>query len=114
MYQHARIRSIFRRAGLTPNPSDRILVEAKEERALVLALLAFEGVVRDVAAHLEPHRMCTYLYELASTFSSFYERCPVLKSEGATRASRLALCDLTARVLAQGLSLLGIEAPDQM
>jgi arginyl-tRNA synthetase len=114
MYQHARIRSIFRRAGLTPNPNERIVVEAKEERALVLALLAFEGVVRDVAAHLEPHRMCTYLYELASTFSSFYERCPVLKSEGATRASRLALCDLTARVLAQGLSLLGIEAPEQM
>ena len=61
-----------------------------------------------------PHRICTFLYDVASAFTSFYEGCPVLKAEGATRASRLALCDVTARTLALGLDLLGISAPDQM
>jgi arginyl-tRNA synthetase len=59
--------------------------------------------------------LCTYLYELASEFSSFYEQCPVLKAESdQVRLSRLALCDFTARVMQQGLDLLGIEAPEQM
>ena len=61
-----------------------------------------------------PNLLANYLYELASTFHGFFETCPVLQSEGATRASRLALCDATARVLKQGLGLLGIEAPERM
>ena len=62
-----------------------------------------------------PHRLCTYLYELAAAFTTFYEHCPVLRADDqAQRDSRLALCDLTARVLAHGLGLLGIEAPEQM
>jgi len=61
-----------------------------------------------------PNLLANYLYELASTFHSFFEACPVLKSEGDLRASRFALCDLTARVLKQGLALLGIEAPERM
>ena len=61
-----------------------------------------------------PNTLANYLYELASTFHSFFEACPVLKSEAAVRASRLALCDVTARVLKQGLALLGIEAPEKM
>ncbi|MDO9174630.1 MAG: DALR anticodon-binding domain-containing protein, partial [Actinomycetota bacterium] len=62
-----------------------------------------------------PHRLCTYLFDLAQTFTAFFEACPVLK-EGheATRDSRLALCDLTARTLEQGLALLGIDAPERM
>jgi len=72
-------------------------------------------VLRDVAESLCPHKLCGYLYELATSFSAFYENCPVLKAESAElRASRLALCDLTARVLCRGLGLLGIEAPPRM
>ena len=59
--------------------------------------------------------MCGYLYDLATAFTAFFENCPVLKApDDATRASRLALCELTARVLAQGLDLLGIAAPERM
>ena len=69
-----------------------------------------EGVARD----LKPHQLCTYLYDLATKFSAFYENCPVLQSEEPTRSSRLALCDLTARTMETGLDLLGIEHPEQM
>ena len=71
-------------------------------------------VVDLVSRELKPHHLCTYLYELAARFSAFYENCPVIQSEEPTRASRLALCDLTARTMALGLDLLGIEHPDQM
>ena len=86
-----------------------------QERALGLQLLQFDTVVHDTLDKFSPHRLCTYLFDLAQAFTAFYEACPVLK-EGyeATRDSRLALCDLTARVLQQGLALLGIEAPERM
>jgi arginyl-tRNA synthetase len=58
--------------------------------------------------------MCTYLFDLAQSFTSFYEACPVLKAEPSTRAFRLRLCEQTARVLAKGLGVLGIEAPERM
>ena len=67
-----------------------------------------------VARELKPHHLATYLYGLATRFSAFYENCPVLSSEEPTRSSRLRLSDLTARTLAQGLDLLGIEHPEQM
>jgi arginyl-tRNA synthetase len=70
--------------------------------------------VHDTIDKLGPHRLCTYLFELASLFTGFYEACPVLKADEPTRSQRLALCDLTARVLAQGLALLGIDAPEEM
>jgi len=116
-YAHARICSIFRRAAL-----DRSLVRGvvpslhePQERALALALLQFDSAVHDAVDKFSPHRLCTYLFDLAQTFTSFYEACPVLKDgHEATRESRLALCDLTARTLEQGLSLLGIEAPERM
>jgi arginyl-tRNA synthetase len=114
-YAHARIRSIFRKAGHEPrDATGPIAVEAPAERELAIALLEFEGLVRDVEQSLEFHRLCGYLYGLASAFSTFYEHCPVLRSEGGTRTSRLALCALTAGVLALGLDLLGITAPDRM
>ncbi|HEV8569425.1 MAG TPA: arginine--tRNA ligase [Actinoplanes sp.] len=114
-YAHARIRSIFRRGEVAaPTGLAAVTVSESAERALAIELLAFEGVIAAVAESLEFHRLAVYLYGLATVFTAFYETCPVLRAEGDTRASRLALCDLTARVLARGLNLLGIAAPDRM
>jgi arginyl-tRNA synthetase len=77
-------------------------------------LLNFDLVLAAVAEDHRPNYLCNFLYELAGFFTSFYENCPVLKSEPAQRASRLRLCDLTARVLKQGLAVLGIEVLEQM
>jgi len=113
-YAHARIRSIFRRAeGDAKN--GRISILAGEEKRLALCLLTFPTVVRDVSDSLLPHKLCGYLFDLATEFSTFYERCPVLRAETAEqRASRLQLCELSARVLEAGLMLLGIDAPQRM
>jgi arginyl-tRNA synthetase len=113
-YAYARIRSIFRKAGVDSAPAAAVALAAPQERSLALALLGFEGVVDAVARTLEPHRLCTYLYEVATTFSTFYEACPVLQADAATRDGRLILCDVTARTLATGLDLLGIETIDRM
>lgn len=113
-YATARIRSILARAGVA-NPAGPIVVQEPAERALALRLLDFGSVVVGVGETLEPHRLCSYLSDLAQTFSTFYEHCPVLKAEEETvRESRLALAHLTRSVLVQGLLLLGITAPDQM
>ena len=81
----------------------------------MLALLGFGDVVAGVGATLEPHRLCTYLFDLAQTFTTFYDRCPVLKAPAEeVRASRLRLCGVTLAVLEQGLALLGITAPERM
>jgi arginyl-tRNA synthetase len=114
-YAHARIRSIFRRAEVPPPPSGtRPSLTEPQERALALQLLGFSAAVEDAAEAYSPAKLCAYLFDLASTFTGFYEACRVLVDDEAVRTSRLALCDLTARVLALGLSLLGIEAPQQM
>ncbi|MER7419066.1 arginine--tRNA ligase [Micromonospora peucetia] len=114
-YARARILSIFRRGNVAPAKDlAAIRVSEHAERALAIELLAFEGVIADVAESLEFHRLATYLYGLATTFTSFYEKCPVLRAEDGERDNRLALCDLTARVLERGLGLLGIGAPDRM
>jgi arginyl-tRNA synthetase len=114
-YAHARIRSIFRRGEVgPPEPGTRPGVSEPQERALALQLLEFASAVDATAEAYSPAKLCTYLFALATTFTTFYEACRVLVDDEETRTSRLALCDLTARVLAQGLSLLGMEAPDQM
>jgi arginyl-tRNA synthetase len=123
-YAHARIRSILRKAssGDTQPRSgaDEITDEmgademVAEERGLVLQLLQFDAAVHDALDKYSPHRLCTYLFELAQSFTSFYEACPVLKADQRTRAFRIILCEQTARVLATGLGLLGIEAPERM
>jgi arginyl-tRNA synthetase len=117
-YAHARIRSIFRRGeiddlgALAAHPP---LVREPAERALALHLLGFERSVRQTAELLEPHRLAGYLFDLASLFTTFYDACPVLRADDReVRRSRLLLCDLTARTLALGLGLLGIEAPERM
>jgi len=92
-----------------------VLVTEPAERALVLQLLALEGVVQSTADTLQPHRLTTYLFELASAFTTFFDQCPVLRADTAEqRASRLVLTDLTGRTLRTGLGLLGIEAPERM
>jgi len=117
-YAHARIRSIFRRVDAAADgawPGAPVLLGEPAERALVLALLGFPDAVAATTEGWAPSRLCAYLYDLASAFTTFYENCPVLKAPtDEARRSRLRLSDLTARVLAQGLSLLGITAPDQM
>ncbi|HEX6135971.1 MAG TPA: arginine--tRNA ligase [Longimicrobiales bacterium] len=114
-YAHARISSITRRSD-TPPPRalDAVALGHAAERDLALELLGFHGVLDDAAASLEFHRLAAYLYGLATRFSSFYEQCPVLRADAGTRASRLVLCDVTARTLALGLGLLGIDVPEQM
>ena len=116
-YAHARIQSVFRR-GESTRPTSRAprssLVDPAEHR-LALRLGEFEGVLHKAAEGVELHRICGYLFDLATAFTAFYEHCPVLRAEDdKTRASRLVLCDVTARVLATGLSLLGIAAPPRM
>jgi arginyl-tRNA synthetase len=114
-YAHARIQSIFRRGGITPLRDGRpLMITEAAERALAIELLTFPDVVATVADTCEFHRLAGYLYGLSTTFTSFYERCPVLKADEPVRSSRLALCDITAQVLAVGLNLLGIAAPDRM
>jgi arginyl-tRNA synthetase len=114
-YATARIRSIFARGGLDPATAEGpIVLGATAERALALRLLGFGRAVADSAATAEPHKLAAYLFELASAFTTFYEQCPVLTAEGATRQSRLALSALTLEVLVTGLGLLGIPVPDRM
>jgi len=116
-YAHARICSIFRRANVEREAAKDFSpkISHAAERALALRLLQFDSAVWDTIDKYSPHRLCAYLYELATSFSSFYERCPVLKAtDQDERNSRLMLCDLTARTLQTGLDLLGIDAPEQM
>lgn len=114
-YARARICSIFRRAGVVPAKDvDTVLIAEPAERALALELLGFGNLVTEIAETLEFHKLANYLYGLATAFTNFYEKCPVLRADGDVRQSRLVLCDLTARTLELGLGLLGIDSPDQM
>ena len=125
LYAYARIRSIFRKgaaasanggqgAGPAAIPAAQISLSTPEETALGKHLLNFGFVLEAVAAEYRPNYLCNYLYDLAGHFARFYENCPVLKAEAAERASRLALCDLTAQVLKGGLEALGIRTLEQM
>ena len=114
-YAHARLRSIFRRLDAPYVPGEATFaLESPQERQLALGLLALPEAFDVAFQTLQPHKLCTYLFDLAQRFTTFYEACPVLSSEEALRAERLALCELTARTLELGLSLLGIAAPQQM
>jgi arginyl-tRNA synthetase len=112
-YAYVRIQSIFRKAEGRRQKAEMILA-APEEIALAKHLLNFGLTLEAVAEEYRPNFLCNFLFELAARFSRFFENCPVLKSEGATRESRLVLCDLTAKVLKQGLNTLGIETLEQM
>jgi arginyl-tRNA synthetase len=117
LYAYARIKSIFRKSEANRSLVTRhssLALAAPEEIALAKHLLNFGLTLEAVAEEYRPNFLCNYLFELAGKFTGFYENCPVLKAEGAVRDSRLALCDLTARVLKQGLDVLGIETVEQM
>ena len=111
---YVRIRSIFRKAGETPDPATPILITAPAERALALKILQYAETLPVVLDDFRPNILANYLYELANTYHSFYEACPVLKAEPALRASRLVLSDLAACTLSHGLALLGIACPERM
>ena len=114
---YVRICSIFRKAELgMAGFTASVTIGDPNEKALVLKLMQFGPTVESVAESLEPHRLCNYLYDLASAFHKFYEHCPVLRSDVPedVRASRLALCKLVASALERGLDLLGIGVVDRM
>ena len=115
-YAHARLRSVLARAGdgLPPAITGAAEPLHDAERALILRLDGFGDVLTAVAGSCEPHRLCTYLYDLAQAVTAFYERCPVLKAPQPVRDNRVALCALTARTLSTGLGLLGIAAPERL
>ncbi len=119
-YAYARVRSIFRKgaeaeAGAAQNLADApITLGEPAERELAKRLGRLEEVLNGVADDCRPNGLTGYLFDLASAFSTFYEACPVLKADPATRASRLRLCDMTARTIKLGLELLGIDVIEQM
>lgn len=120
LYAIVRIKSIFRKAVETGADvagweSAAIRFDQPAERGLGLALLKYPGAVRGVAESLEPHRLCAYAYELAGAYSSFYDACPVLTADDRpTRLSRLRLASITARVLEDALTTLGIPVLERM
>ncbi|NUQ97453.1 MAG: arginine--tRNA ligase [Streptomyces sp.] len=114
-YAYARIQSILRKAGETKPAAHPELELAPAERALGLHLDAFGDTVFEAAAEYAPHKLAAYLYQLASLYTSFYDKCPVLKAETPEQVeNRLFLCDLTARTLHQGMALLGIRTPERL
>jgi arginyl-tRNA synthetase len=115
-YAHARVTQVLKKGAARGygEQSKVLLLEEPAEQALALLLVRFGDTVDEVARTLQPHRLCNYLYELSGALAIFYEQCPVLQSSGAVRDSRLALCLATKRVLADGLTMLGIEPLERM
>jgi arginyl-tRNA synthetase len=115
-YAHARVTQVLRKATARGygEQSKVLVLEEPAEQTLALLLTRFGDVVEEVGRILQPHRLCNYLYELSGALAIFYEQCRVLQSSGAVRDSRLALCLATKRVLASGLTMLGIEPLERM
>jgi arginyl-tRNA synthetase len=114
-YAYTRIRSVFRKAAIDPlTLAGNLLIAEPLEMQLGLKLLQFSETIEAVTEDYQANILCNYLFELAGLFMSFYEACPILKAEPEISNSRLMLADLTARVLQQGLDLLGIETVEQM
>ena len=111
---YVRIRSIFRKAGESSPAIDKLILSDSAEINLAKRLSQFAEIVPQVLNGFRPNILANYLFELANSFHTFYEACPVLKSDEPARSSRLAVCDLTARVLQRGLDLLGIKVPERM
>ena len=114
-YSCVRVRSIFRKldAGVQLDAT-QLKIEADAEVHLARMIVRFGEVVPSLLDDFRPNMLANYLLELARAFHSFFEACPVLKSEGETQNTRLVLCDLTSQVLVKGLGLLGIEVPERM
>ncbi len=116
LYAYVRTQGIARSGNIdfTQLESGKISLQEETEFTLAKHLLQLDAVISEVEQELLPNRLCDYLYQLSDKFNKFYENCPVLKSEEPVRTSRLALCDLTARTLKLGLSLLGIQVLERM
>ncbi|GFE72001.1 arginine--tRNA ligase [Chroococcus sp. FPU101] len=116
LYAYARVQSISREGGIdfTALGEAKIVLTEETEINLAKHLIQLSDIILDVEKNLYPNRLCEYLFELSKKFNQFYEKCPVLKSEEPTKTSRLVLCDLTARILKLGLSLLGISTLERM
>jgi len=118
LYAYTRVRSIFRKAqeSITPGETLEPLFELNSPDELLLAkhLMTFGLTLEAVADEYRPNFLCNYLFELAGHFARFYESCPVLKATPQEKADRLALCQLTGKVLKEGLSALGIETTEKM
>src|SRR5207302_11199111 len=99
---------------LQPERAAAFSLSEQAELALTKKLFQFGEIVPQVLDDFRPNILANYLYELAITFHGFYEACPVLKADEVSRTTRLALCDMTARTLKQGLALLGIQVPERM
>ncbi|MGW0813218.1 arginine--tRNA ligase [Streptomyces viridiviolaceus] len=114
-YAYARIQSILRKAGDVRPAAHPELALTDAERSLGLHVDAFAETVAEAATEFAPHKLAAYLYQLASLYTSFYDKCPVLKAETPEQvANRLFLCDVTARTLHQGMALLGIRTPERL
>jgi len=111
---YVRIRSIFRKAGEKFVLPNELILTEPAELTLAKRLAQFAETVPQVLNDFRPNLLANYLFELANAFHAFYEACPVLKADEPARATRLALCELTARVLCRGLDLLGIQVPEKM
>jgi arginyl-tRNA synthetase len=117
-YAYARVRSIFRKGEheaeahrADPSP---IALDSPQELALGKTLLRFPEALDRAIEDYRPNVLAAYLYDLAGAFTAFYDACPVIQSQGSLRAARLKLCDLTARIIARGLGLLGIDTAERM
>ena len=116
-YANARILSMLNKSGFSNNDIStfKVNVSSPFERTVVKNLSNFGAVLQDISATLEPHKLCTYLFDLAQSFSGMYENCPVLKEEDETlKKSRLNICLQISRTLSKGLDLLGIDAPTRL
>ena len=115
LYAYSRTRSIFTRGGvdLIALP-ERVVTENEAERRLAVAIAGYQDLLEQVAQEGYPHQLCAYLYELAGRFTQFYEQCPILTSDDATKTRRLTLTKQTSDVLANGLTLLGIRVAERM
>ncbi len=115
-YAYTRVASVFAKAGISMDDvTGDIVITDEKEKALIAKLMQFEEAVQAVAREGQPHIMCSYLFELAGQFSSFYEACPILVAEDeSVKQSRLKLAALTAKTIKQGLDLLGIETLERM
>ncbi|GHC70156.1 arginine--tRNA ligase [Streptomyces violaceochromogenes] len=114
-YAYARIQSILRKAGASRPVAHPELELHEAERALGLHADAFAATVAEAATEYAPHKLAAYLYQLASLYTTFYDKCPVLKAETPEQIeNRLFLCDVTARTLHQGMALLGIRTPERL
>ena len=116
LYAYTRVASVFRKLGKgLDEVGGQIHIQAEQEQALAAKLAQFGEVLNSVGEKGVPHLLCTYLYDLAGLFSSFYEHCPILAAgDEATQQSRLRLAALTGRTLKQGLELLGLEPLERM